>query len=111
MNRGQIFKKIVDPCILFDFLKENSDEIDNYYVFSKMSYKKIFINNNIIPFFNTILPYYQESKKYFITRKMDYSKFTTIIRQLCNSMNINYSKEIIYNYSNYEIIYKIKKYI
>jgi hypothetical protein len=38
---------------------------------------------------------------------MDYIKFITVIRQLCNSLDIKYDTRLVYNNSTYEIVYSI----
>ena len=40
---------------------------------------------------------------------MDYIKFITVIRQICNSINIKYTTQLVYNNSTYEIDYHIYK--
>ena len=52
---------------------------------------------------------YYDSKKHYITRKMDYNRFITILRQLCNVNNIKYETKMVYNSSTYEIVYYIYK--
>ena len=60
-------------------------------------------------FISLLEPYYYDSKKHYITRKMDYNRFITILRQLCNVNNIRYETKMIYNSSTYEIVYYIYK--
>jgi hypothetical protein len=105
--KNQLFKTIVAPNILWDFLKENGENQGEYYIFTKPLYKKACFNNNILPFIQGLEEYYYDSKKHYITRKIDYAKFITIIRQLCNSLEIVYTTQLIYNNSTYEIVYFI----
>ena len=107
--KNQIFKTIINPDILWNFLIENGSMQDNHYIFSKDLYKKAVYKETIMTLIKTIEPYYHESKKHYITRKMDYAKFITIIRQLCNINNVKYSTKMIYNNSSYEIVYYIYK--
>lgn len=61
------------------------------------------------PFINKIKDNYHESKKRFVTRKMDYIKFVTVIRQIANSIDIHYTNELSYDKSKYEIVYYFYK--
>lgn len=107
--KNQIFKTIIEPTILWEFLKTNAEEYDEYYIFSKSLYKKALFINSILPFTQLLTDYYYESKKYYTTRKMDYIKFITVLRQLCNSIDIKYTTQLVYNNSTYEIVYHIYK--
>ena len=40
---------------------------------------------------------------------MDYIKFITILRQLCNSIGVKYDTQLVYNNSTYEIVYFIHR--
>jgi hypothetical protein len=107
--KNQLFKQVIAPELLWNFLKENGEEQVEYYIFSKPLYKKAGFNNHITPFIALIKDYYYESKKHYATRKIDYPKFITILRQLCNSLAVNYSTQLLYNNSTYEIVYYIYK--
>ena len=107
--KNQIFKKIIQPELLWTFLKENGEETEEYYIFSKSLYKKAVFRETITPFIKVLEPYYYDSKKHYITRKLDYIKFITILRQLCNSIGMNYTTQLIYNNSTYEIEYFLHK--
>jgi hypothetical protein len=105
--KNQLFKSLIGSTLLWDFLNNNGEYHGDYYIFSKPLYKKACFNDTITPFVNIVKEYYYESKKHYTTRKMDYGKFITIIRQICNSLNIEYSTQLIYNNSTYEIVYTI----
>ena len=105
--KNQIFKTLVSPELLYEFLKKHSEKQDDYYLFSPILYKKAVFHNVISVFNEQIASHYHESKKHYIQRKMDYNHFITIIRQLCNSHGINYTTQMVYNNSTYDIIYHI----
>jgi hypothetical protein len=105
--KNQIFKVIIQPDILWDFLKENGEAVEGYYIFNKSLYKKAVFRETIAPFTQSLDPYYYESKKKYIQRKMDYIKFITVLRQLCNSLGVKYDTQLVYNNSTYEIVYYI----
>lgn len=103
--KTQIFKTIIPSEILWDFLKDNAEKSDDNFMFNKSLYKKTLFRNTLVPFLNKVEPYYHNSKKQYITRKIDYTKFITILRQICKVCNINYIKSMEYNKSTYEIVY------
>ena len=63
--------------------------------------------NHIQSFYDKLLEYYHVSKQYYVTRKMTYKSFITVLRQLCKYFGLTYSSQIKYIKSNYEIIYHI----
>jgi hypothetical protein len=105
--KNQLFKTIIDPVILWNFIKDNGEEKETCYLFNKSLYKKAVFRNTIQPFIQSLEGYYYDSKKHYIQRKMDYIKFITIIRQLCNSISVKYDTQLVYNKSTYEIVYSI----
>jgi hypothetical protein len=107
--KNQIFKTIIHPDLLWEFIKENGEEVEDYYIFNKSLYKKAVFRETIQPFIQQLDAYYYTSKKHYITRKLDYIKFITIIRQLCNSIDVPYKTELVYNNSTYEIVYYIAR--
>ena len=107
--KNQIFKTIVAPDILWAFLNENGEEEADYFIFNKVLYKKAVFKKTIEPFIQGLTAHYHESKKHYINRKMDYNKFITVLRQLCNSNQIAYQTQMVYNSSTYEIVYTFEK--
>ena len=111
----QIFKKNISKKILFDFLKDVCETNGKYFLINKAAFKKALFENNpteehknrLELFCSTINEYYHNSKKYYITRKLNYSKFVTIIRQICKNNHILFTSKIKYDKSNYDIIYYI----
>src|SRR6056300_1229469 len=107
--KNQIFKTPIMPELLWGFFKENAEDLETHYVFNKISYKKAVYDKKIILFINTIKDNYHESKKHFVTRKMDYIKFITILRQIANRLDMRYTNELSYDKSKYEIVYHFYK--
>lgn len=105
--KSQIFKKFPSKEILYDLLNKICTKNDNHYIFNKISYKKGEFLQLLYPFCQSLIEYYHVSKQFYITRKLTYSSFVTIIRQLCRQNNINYASKISYINSNYDIIYYI----
>lgn len=107
MSNSQIFRDDIPKKILFDFLKENASEKSNYYFFTKTHFKAAQFNENIVTFLETVKAYYFPSKQKYVTRKMNYKNFVTIIRQICKFHHIPFSSNIKYDKSSYEINYNI----
>ena len=105
--KNQIFKTIIQPEVLWNFIKENGEEMEDHYIFNKSLYKKAVFRDTITPFVASLDVYYYDSKKHYVRRKMDYIKFITLIRQLCNSIGVKYDTQWVYNNSSYEIVYSI----
>lgn len=110
---SQIFKKPIPNNKLFDLLQKISankdNNTDNYYLLNKACFKQMVYHNYLEDFCDSIKEYYHTSKLHYIERKLDYSKFITIIRQLCCYNKISYTSKIVYNNSTYDIVYYIYK--
>jgi hypothetical protein len=106
---SQLFKKVVPESLLFDFLESFCETSNNMLVLSNNSYKKCVFHELLSPFLDSLKQYYHDSKQMYVTRKITYSRFITVIRQLCKLLNISYASKIKYINSSYDIIYYIKK--
>ena len=109
----QIFKNDIPYSLFYNFLNEissfknESDGEIKYYLIDNTSFKKSQFNNKLQPFLDDLEKYYHLSKKFYVQRKLNYTKFITILRQICKSLKINYTSKIIYDKSKYDIIYNI----
>ena len=107
-----MLKNNFDIKILYEFLEKvcekYNDSSFNYFIIDNVTFKKIEYYNLIDKFKEQIEPYYIKSKKFYVTRKLDYNKFLTIIRQICKFVNIEYFSKINYDKSKYFIYYYIK---
>lgn len=106
---SQIFKTSVPNELFFSFIegiKSNNDDT-NIIVINNDSYKRSTLKTDLQKFLDTIIEHYHVSKRHYLTRKMSYSNFTTIIRQICKHNHISYTSKIKYFRSTYEIIYYI----
>ena len=106
---SQIFKKKVPENILWDLLGKICVEQDKYFLLSPVSFKQCEYHNILSAFCESLEEYYHVSKKYYVSRKMNYGKFTTIIRQICNINQVSFTSKILYNRSSYDILYYIYK--
>ena len=104
----QLFKKIYPKEKLIEFIKKFAyNNNNNYFLINKSYYKRGLFLDIIPEFLLDIKPYYHISKYRYINNVASYSKFITIIRQLCRINNINYISKILYTKSTYDINYYI----
>lgn len=101
------FRYPIPDFILFQFLEKICVKTHEYYLFNYETYKNMIYKNLWYPFKEEIEPYYHESKKTYITRDYTYNNITMIIRQICNSNDIYFTKKTQYNESEYCIEYSI----
>ena len=106
---SQIFKKQVPENILWDLLKKICVEQNKYFLLSPTSFKQADYHNILSDFCASLEDYYHVSKKHYVNRKLNYSKFTTLIRQICNINQVSFTSKIVYNSSSYDILYYIYK--
>ena len=104
---NQLFKEKYPKENLIEFIKKFAFKTNNYYLISKSYYKKALFLDIIPSFILDVKPYYHTSKCRYVNNVDTYSKFITIIRQLCRINNINYVSKIIYTKSTYDINYYI----
>jgi len=105
---SQIFKKIYPKESLINFIaKFANNNNNNYYLINKSSYKRAIFLDIVKDLIDDIKDYYHVSKRKYIENVNSYSKFMTIIRQLCKINNINFVSKIIYEKSTYDILYYI----
>ena len=104
---SQILKSKVPNEIFFDFLDKICSKQKKFYIIDDISFKKAMYNNIIDDFYDTVKPFYFNSKKYYLTREKTYNYFTTIIRQICKKNAIPFTSNIKYCNSKYNIRYFI----
>jgi hypothetical protein len=106
---SQLFKRKIPIDLFTDLLNNICNVNQNKYVLNNASFKKGMLDEYkyITTFLETIKEYYYLSKQRYVTNKLTYKSFTTVIRQICKSNEIPYSTEINYVKSSYEIIYYI----
>lgn len=79
----------------------------NYYIFDRDSFKKILFDNKLNDFIKSIKPYYYKSKLKYLERKLSFTFFLTILRQLCKYKKIYNTSEVTYSHGTYNIKYYI----
>ena len=105
---NQIFKSDFKNEIIFDLLDEiYLQKTDKCYIINSESFKRAKHKELIKPFCDKLKDYYHKSKQFYVTRDLNYQKFTTILRQICNKNHISFSTKIRYNKCKYDINYFI----
>ncbi len=105
----QIFKKDIPNEILYTLLENICMKNDKHYILDVDSFKKGVFNESIQQFFEVCKPYYHNSKKKYLEKKVTYNSFVTVVRQICNFNKLTYISQIKYNKSTYDIVYIIYK--
>jgi hypothetical protein len=101
--KNQIIKNKIEN---FDeFIKSIGTQEDKYILIDENHYKKAEYKELITPFLLHITPYYYETKKRYLTRKMNYNSFITILRQISKKNEIVYESVMKYNNSKHYIEY------
>jgi len=103
----QIFRENPPIELLIDLLERVCLKTDKYYLVDNNAYRKVLFHKHDIIFTEKLMPYYQESKKFYLTRKFTYNSFVNIIRQICKSNDLMFNSAIKYNESKYNIDYFI----
>ena len=104
---SQIFKSPYPKNLLFGFLDKYSEKKNNYYYFTKISFKKALFDKAIKPYCDSLKEYYFNSKHKYLAKQQNYRSFITIVRQICKYHHISFTSKIKYDKSNYEIVYYI----
>lgn len=108
MKKSQLFKYDIPNQILFDFLASCSKLNENFYEFDVNSFKKAKFLDILTPFCDSIKDFYYTPKQKYITCENKFTKFITIIRQICKYNNIPYTSKIKYSNNSYFITYYIQ---
>jgi hypothetical protein len=104
---SQIFKNKIPNTLFFELIDKLCIKNEKYYKFDSDAFKKGMYNEEIPKFFELCKPYYFLSKRKYLEKKVTYNSFSTILRQICNYNKIVYTSQIIYNKSDYTIVYYI----
>ena len=103
----QIFKRNPEYDKIKLFIQQFGDKYSNYYLINEHTFARSKLNGILAECIDYLLPLYYSSKQFYLTRKMTYNYFLTIIRQLCKVCNILFTYKIKYISSKYMIEYYI----
>ena len=107
MSHSQLFKQKIPIALLFDLLDSICVKQNDRYELNNISFKKGIFNKTIGGFLEQCKPFYHGSKLKYLVRVLSYNSFITVVRQICNSHNIEYKSNIKYDKTSYDIIYYI----
>ena len=104
--KNTLDKDIVCSIIKEICIKETKNNCD-VYMFNNSIYKRLMLFKKIEPIIDKIKYHYYESKRFYVTRKMSYKTFCTILRQLAKYVKVKIESDIKYIHSTYMIEYKV----
>jgi hypothetical protein len=107
MGGSQIFKSPVPTEMLAEILNKICSVQENALVLNYSAFKKGVFMKIIPVFIDECIPYYHASKLHYLTKKLTYNSFITIVRQICKHRDIQYVSKIKYDKTKYEIMYSI----
>ena len=88
---NQIIQKEVD--IFESFVKEHFIQEQDYYIYNIEVFKKLLFESLMVPFLESLKPYYYKNKHYYLERSpMTYNYFNTILRQIFKRNQIHFVK-------------------
>ena len=103
-----ILKSKIPIQSLFDLLEKNCfNKTDKYYIVDLSVYKKLVLNNELVPYYESIKEHYKKSKQHYVTRPQKYTYFLTVLRHICNCNEVKYTSSISYDHSKHQIKYYI----
>ncbi len=104
---SQLFKNLIPTEKLFELFNKICAKTDRFFIVDNNSYKKGIFTNDIQEFIEFCKPFYFISKRKYLERELTNKSFMTVIRQICKSNNITYTSQIMYNKSQYDIVYYV----
>ena len=84
------------------------DENKKVYIFSNVEYKRMCYHDKANEIIQILRPHYYESKQFYLDRKLTFKSFFSLLRQICKFNGIYVTSRVVYNRSEYTIIYTIK---
>ena len=107
----QIFKMPVPFEVLETMvLQRHCVQTDKSYTFDMNAFRKfVFHAEEKAAFLAAILPHYHRSKQFYVTRKLTYNSVVNILRQICKTNGVVFSKKLCYNHSKYTIVYYVHR--
>lgn len=107
---NKIFKNAypMDKFILFckTFLQCEKGNKCTYHITFDV-FKQLEFHGIIQRFLEDLKEYYYPSKHLYLTRKITYKRFATILRQICRNIDLPFISKIVYNHNQYSTIYII----
>ena len=106
-NLQYIFREHIPIEYLLDILDVICIVTEKHYIINFNAFRLLQYHNLFPPFSEKIKYAYKPSKQYFLTRKLTYNSFITIVRHICRINNIHFEAKFNYQHSLYNIDYYI----
>lgn len=108
---NKIFKYVypMNKFIFFckTFLTCEKEKSEYTYRITFDLFKQLEFHEIIQRFVEELKKYYYPSKHIYLTRKITYKRFATILRQICRNLDIPFISKIVYSHNQYSTIYII----
>ena len=111
MVKSQLFKKTLnkEECRerIYNIILEYFEYVrmKKCYMLNNAIYRQLMKHNVIQELKGYIEPYYYDSKKNYPINMLSYKGFLTVLRQICNIVNISFTYHVNYCHSTYTIVY------
>ena len=79
--------------------------LDRVFMVDTNAFKKMIFLGYHHTFLETLKNYYHIEKHFYLTRRLTYNSFTTILRQLCKSHNISFRTELKFEHTYHNMVY------
>jgi hypothetical protein len=108
---NKIFKHVypMDKFIIFckTFLLRDKETPEYTYRITFDVFKQLEFHGITRRFLEELKEYYYPSKHIYLTRKITYKRFATILRQICRNLDLPFISKIVYSHNQYSTIYII----
>ena len=106
-KKSQLFQKIPNKQYIIDVIRHMTkyDKMMRKHIIGIYEFKKHYLFGYVQEFKDYITPFYYSAKGHYPLNMGTYRGFVTVLRQLCNLLEIEYTYKIKYMYSKYNIVY------
>ncbi len=75
----------------------------------EVSFRRGMYRNLIAPYWTQCRAHYHISKRHYLDRALTFSSFITVVRQLCNFLEIPYTYDVAYHQSKHHMVYHLRR--
>ena len=94
---SSVFSSNIPEGLVEDFIIKYCYLDDNdSYVINRSAYKRCLLEDSLYSFISLLKPHYYDSTQFYLTRKMNYTHFLTIMRQLLRHRKIDYVANVVH---------------
>lgn len=104
----KIFKANVPLEILYRVIHLYCVKKTDHYIIDEIFYRQLKFHTDIYQeWIDQICEYYHDSKRFYAERDITYNNLITMIRQICKTHRIMFSKKKCYRNCTYENVYEL----